>query len=57
MFFINFIVIFDVFKEMFMGDMVVYDGKEVGLFGGYEREVKEFFLVLVDVFREGDVKG
>lgn len=55
--FTNFTVTLDAPKEMLMGDMAVYDGKEVGPLGDYEREAKEFFLALVDVLREGDAKG
>ncbi|AMQ18373.1 anaerobic ribonucleoside triphosphate reductase [Thermococcus peptonophilus] len=55
--FTNFTVTLDAPKEMLTGDMAVYDGKEVGPLGGYEREAKEFFLALVDVLREGDAKG
>lgn len=55
--FTNFTVTLDAPKEMLARDMALYDGKEVGLLGDYEREAKDFFLALVDVLMEGDAKG
>ncbi|NJF25869.1 anaerobic ribonucleoside triphosphate reductase [Thermococcus sp. Bubb.Bath] len=55
--FTNFTVTLDAPKEMLTGDMAVYDGKEVGPLGDYEREAREFFMALIDVLREGDAKG
>jgi ribonucleoside-triphosphate reductase len=55
--FTNFTVTMDAPKKMLEGDMAVYDGKETGPLGVYEKEAKLFLKALADVLLEGDASG